>query len=84
MKVKTIQLFFLVITGLIIGWREWTSSTILVEEEITIINWQQVQEVGSTTEASTVLMLFLTGAILIFVMNGWWQASPKLSSPNSV
>ncbi len=83
MKTKTIHLFFLILTGFIIGWREWTSTTTLVKEDIAVSNWHQ-QEVGSTAEASTVLLLFLLGAISIFVMNGWWQASPKLSSPNSV
>ncbi len=84
MKIKTIQLFFLLLTGLIISWREWTSAPTIVEEEIAISNWQQFQEVGSSTEASMVLLLFLLGAISIVLMNGWWQASLKLSSPNSV
>lgn len=84
MKAKTIHLFFLILTGLMISWREWTSTTTLVLEDIAVSNWHQIQEVDSTTEASMVLLLFFLGAILIFVMNGWWQASPKLSSPNSV
>lgn len=84
MKIKTIQLFFLLLTGLIISWREWTSTATLVKKDITVSNWQQIQEVGSSAEASMVLLLFLLGAISIFVLNGWWQASLKLSSPNSV
>jgi len=84
MKAKTIHLFFLILTGLIIGWREWTSTTTLAKEDVIVNNWHQIQEVGSTTEASTVLLLFLLGAFSIFVINDWWHASPKLSSPNSV
>lgn len=84
MKAKTIHLFFLVLTGLIIGWREWTNNPPVIKEDITVSNWQQFQEVGSTTEASTVLLLFFLGAISIFVINGWRYASVKLSSPNSV
>jgi len=85
MKTKAIHLFFLILTGLAVGWRELTSATKLFkEEEVAITNWQQMQEVGSTTEASTVLLLFLSGAVLIFVINGLRQIAPKLSSPNSV
>lgn len=84
MKVKTIQLFFLLLTGLIISWRESTRTSTLVKEDIAVSNWQQIQEVGSSAEASMVLLLFLLGAVSVFVMNGWWQASLKLSSPNSV
>ena len=84
MKAKTIHLFFLILTGLIIGWREWTNTTTFIQEELVVNNWQEVQEVGSTAEASIVLLLFFLGAISVFVMNGYWQASPRLSSPNSV
>ena len=84
MKFKTIQLFFLMLTGLIIGWREWTSPTTLIKEDVLTSNWYQLQEVGSTSEASLVLLLFFLGATSVFVINGWRQASPKLSSPNSV
>jgi len=84
MKAKTIHLFFLILTGLIMGWREWTSTTPLFKDEGVIMKWQEAQEVGSTTEASTVFLLFLSGAVLIFVINGLWQTTPKLSSPNSV
>jgi len=83
-KTKIIHLFFLMLTGLLISWREWTSTNTLVEEDLIVNNWHQIKEVGSTTEASTVLLLFLLGAISIFVVNDWRQASPKLSSPNSV
>ena len=82
MKAKTIQLFFLILTGLIIGWREWTSTPTLVKEEV--FNWYQFHEVGSTSEASIVLLLFFLGATSVVVINGWRQALTKLSSPNSV
>ncbi len=84
MKAKTIHLFFLILTGLIISWREWTNTTTFVNEDRVVNNWQEAQAVGSTAEASIVLLLFFLGAISIFVINGWWQAPPKLSSPNSV
>ena len=83
MKTKIVHLFFLILTGIIISWREWTNSVTVVEE-VGIIEWHSVQEVGSSTESFMVLLLFLAGAISIFVMNGWRQPAPKLSSPNSV
>lgn len=84
MKTKTIQLIFLIIAGLIVGWREWTNATTLTSEAINPSNTQPLQEVGSATEASTVFIIFLLGTIIAFVINGLWQVSPKLSSPNSV
>ncbi len=85
MKAKVIQLFFLVIAGLIISWREWTNAASLVSNEVEIASLQAAQEVGSNTEASTVLAILLAGTILAIVVNGMWGMVPsKLSSPNSV
>ena len=85
MKTKIIQLFFLMVAGLMISWREWTNTSSLVSDELEIASLQAAQEVGSSTEASIVLVLLLLGIILAIVVNGLWSIVPsKLSSPNSV
>ena len=85
MKTKIIQLFFLVVAGLTISWREWTSASSLVSDGLEVASLQAAQEVGSNTEASTVLTILFLGTILAIVVNGIWAiVPPKLSSPNSV
>lgn len=84
MKSKIIQLIFLVVAGLIIGWREWSSNTITTLKEDALFNSKQFQEVGSTSEASTVFIIFLLGTFVAFVMSNLKLVPIKLSSPNSV
>jgi len=85
MKAKVIQLFFLLVAGLIISWREWTNASSFISNEIEMTSLQAAQEVGSSTEASTVLLMVLSGIVLAIVVNGFSVTIPsKLSSPNSV
>ena len=84
MKSKIIQLIFLVVAGLIIGWREWSSNTITTLKEDALFNSKQFQEVGSTSEESTVFIIFLLGTFVAFVMSNLKLVPIKLSSPNSV
>lgn len=84
MKSKTVQLFFLVLGGLIISWREWTYSTTATADFLTK-SLTNTQEVGSNQEATTVLIILLLGITLAIVVNGLCESvSSKLSSPNSV
>jgi len=84
MKSKIIQLIFLVAAGLIIGWREWSSKEITILKEDALFNSEQFQKVGSTSEASTVFIIFLLGAFVAFVISNLRFTPIKLSSPNSV
>ena len=84
MKSKTIQFFFLVMAGLVIGWREWTNNQSMVSEETIPTNFHQLQETGSATEATTLLWIFILGTIMAFIVNSLLQVPTKLSSPNSV
>ncbi len=84
MKSKSIHFFFLVMAGLIIGWREWTSMEVTTLKEDTLFNSEQFQKIGSTSEASIVFIIFLLGALVAFMMSSLRSAPIKLSSPNSV
>lgn len=84
MKSKIIQLIFLVVAGLVVGWREWSSKEIINEKETTFFSSEQFQEVGTASEASFVFIIFLLGAFVAFMMSNLRLAPIKLSSPNSV
>ena len=84
MKSKIIQLIFLAVAGLVIGWREWFNKEIISSKEDAFFRSEQFQEVGSASEASIVFIIFLLGAFVAFMTNNLKLAPIKLSSPNSV
>jgi len=84
MKFKIVQLIFLIVAGLIIGWREWSKKEITTLREDALFNSEQFQEVGSTSEASIVFIIFLLGVFVAFMMSNLRITPIKLSSPNSV
>ncbi len=84
MKSKIIQFIFLVVAGLIIGWREWSSNPKISTDESTLLNGERFQEVGSASEASMVFIIFFLGAFVALMMSHLRFAPFKLSSPNSV
>lgn len=84
MKSKIIQLIFLVVAGLIIGWREWSRTGVAIPKEDMLTNTERFQEIGSPSEASIVFIIFLLGAFVAFVISNLRIAPIKLSSPNSV
>ena len=90
-KRKIIRLIFLIVSGLVIGWREWqnyASATgnvkIIERDENLIASMNHFQEVNTPAEAASLIGLVLLGIILAFALNIFFQARPKLSSPNSV
>lgn len=84
MKSKIVQLIFLVIAGMIMGWREWSNKSTIVTNDDSLLSTERFQEVGSASEASTVFIIFLLGAFAAFMMSNLRFAPFKLSSPNSV
>jgi len=59
MKSKIIQFIFLVVAGLIIGWREWSSNPKISTDESTLLNGERFQEVGSASEVGEVFRAFV-------------------------
>ena len=83
MKSKNIQLLFLLLAGVIIGWREWNRSPILPAEDWSMLNAFSSQE--PTLEWLVISGLVLVGGIL-YVLTNHWQGpgASNMSSPNSV
>ncbi len=83
MKKTTFQLIVLVLAGLAVAWREWTSLNLVGEGAITS-NWNHFQETGSPSEGIAIIYLGLVGGVLFFAADCVIKTLQKLSSPNSV
>jgi len=96
MRRKTLQLTFLVLAGIIVGWREWNSfsspvadtfqeeSSVSESKNLFIEMTGHYQDMGSASELILISGLALSGLLLIVLLNGIELNRPKLSSPNSV
>jgi hypothetical protein len=93
---RILQFIFLIIAGIVIGWREWTA-VIQANREITeptdltigtetmvLNNWNHYQEVGRNTETASIFLVLVGSVFLTFVVLGLVKTYIKLSSPNSV